>query len=129
MKFGQLFLRPVKKMLIKLFNQLKKHLKIEVKAAGVREDLTWLKECLKEAIAEDMKHLPLDFMAAIRLVQRRIRGWLGRSKARRKFSSVYLKKFDPETQAVYYVNSDYDPPEVTWERPKFMHHLWPGTSW
>ena len=109
--------------------QLKKHLKIEVKAAGVREDLTWLKECLKEAIADDMKHLPLDYMAAVRLVQRRLRGWLGRSKARRKFSSVYLKKYDAETKCVYYVNSDYDPPEVTWERPKFMHHLWPGTTW
>ena len=50
--------------------QLKKHLKIEVKAAGVREDLTWLKECLKAAIEEDMQHLPLDYMGAVRLVCR-----------------------------------------------------------
>jgi hypothetical protein len=57
--------------------QLKKHLKIEVQPVGVREDLSWLKECLKAAIQQDMKHLPLDYMGCVRLVQRRIRGWLG----------------------------------------------------
>lgn len=109
--------------------QLKKHLKIEMKAVGVREDLTWLKECLKAAIAEDMQHLPLDYMGCVRLVQRRVRGWLGRTKARRKFATTYLKKYDPNTGDVYYVNGMRDPPEVSFEKPRFMHHLFPANKW
>jgi hypothetical protein len=109
--------------------QLKKHLTMNITAIGVREDLTWFKECVKEAIAEDMKHLPKDFVGCVRLVQRRIRGWLGRSKARRKFASIFLKKYDATSGDVYYVDGSTDPPTVSWHKPLIMQHLFPRNNW
>ena len=92
-------------------------------------DDSWFKNMIKAAIAEDLKHMPLDFMGCVRLVQRRFRGMLGRNLARRRFAKYWLKKYDPHENKVYYVNGMTDPPSVQWHRPVFMIHLYPETTW
>ena len=109
--------------------QLKKKLEIKVQPIGYREDLTWFKSCLRDAIEDDLKHMPLDYIGCVKLIQCRIRGWLGRSKGRRQFAQLFLKKFDSTSNQTYYVFGGTDPPTVTWERPKFMLHLFPNTTW
>jgi len=109
--------------------QMKKKLEVQVTQAGRRVDDSWFKSMIKEAISEDLKHLPLDYMGAVRMVQRRFRGMRGRNVGRRVFAKYWLKKFDPSENKVYYVNGKTDPPTVQWVRPSFMLHLFPKTSW
>ncbi len=108
---------------------MKKKLEMKVVEAGRRIDDSWFKNCIKDAISEDLKHMPLDYMGCVRLVQRRFRGMLGRNTGRRTFAKFWLKKYDPSENKAYYVNGRTDPPTVTWERPKFMLHLYPKTKW
>lgn len=107
--------------------KLKKRLELNVAPVGVREDLTWFKESLRASVAEDLKKIPRDFMGAVRLVQRRARGMLGRNKARAAFIAVWAKKFDPEHDRFYYV--DQQNGQLSWERPAFFVHLFPNVRW
>lgn len=109
--------------------QMKKKLEVQVVQAGKRVDDSWFKNMIKAAIEDDLKHLPLDYMGAVRMVQRRFRGMCGRNIGRRVFAKYWLKKFDANENKVYYVNGKTDPPTVQWERPSFMLYLFPKTSW
>ena len=107
--------------------KLKKLLEVTAAPVGHREDLTWFKESLAASIYEDAKEAPLDYMGCVRLIQRRIRGMLGRNKVRGIFIAVYAKKFDPEHGRFYYVNQWSG--DLTWERPAFFAHLFPKIKW
>ncbi len=109
--------------------KLQKKLEIKLEDVGRRVDDSWFKNMLKTAIADDLKHMPLDYIGCVKLIQRRFRGMRGRNIGRRLFAKYWLKKFDAGENRVYYVNGKTDPPSVQWERPKFMLHLFPKTSW
>lgn len=107
--------------------KLKKRLEVNVAPVGVREDLSWFKEALRASVAEDLKKTPKDFMGAVRLVQRRARGILGRNKARAVFITIWAKKWDPENERFYYVDQQHG--QLSWERPAFFTHLFPKVGW
>lgn len=107
--------------------KLKKHLEMSVTAIGVREDLTWFKELLKTAIADDAKTCPKDYLGSVKLLQRRARGMIARNIARKLFIKVWAKKFDPENERFYYVNQETG--DIDWVRPPTFRHLFPKVNW
>jgi len=116
--------------MLKGVKKLKKHLEVVVQApGGRRESANWQLEQLREAIKEDLAHMPLDYMSAVRRVQTRARGMIGRNRMRKMFVEIFIKKFDATSGRCYYINSSAKPPSVSWERPMFMRHIFPNSNW
>ena len=106
--------------------KLKKHLEVTV-SVGVREDWTWFKDLLREAIAEDKRLCPKDYLGAVRMLQRVFRGVIGRTKARKLFIAQWAKKWDAERERFYYVNQHSG--DIDWVRPLLFHTLFPKRAW
>ena len=64
--------------------------------------------------------------AAIK-IQRRIRGYLGRKRARKVFIKAYVKLIDPASKRVYYFNNNSH--TSSWNRPLITRHLLPHIKW
>jgi hypothetical protein len=64
--------------------------------------------------------------AAIK-IQRRIRGYLGRKRARKVFIKAYVKLIDPASKRVYYFNNNSQ--TSSWNRPLITRHLLPHIKW
>jgi hypothetical protein len=64
--------------------------------------------------------------AAIK-IQRRIRGYLGRKRARKVFIKAYVKLIDPASRRVYYFNNNSQ--TSSWNRPLITRHLLPHIKW
>lgn len=105
---------------------LKKHLVIDVTKTV---DYSWFPPFFEEAVQREKQLLPLDPIVAITRIQVRARGMLGRNKARRQFSTIYRKKYDPESKMCFYVLLNTEPPTVTWDRPMIIDKLFPRSNW
>lgn len=109
-----------------LKKNIKKRLLIDmnVKSASKAE---WFEQFTKEAIAEERKVLPMDAASATVVIQRRLRGVLGRKKARRIFVATYSKRYDSSSGQCYYVNNQTG--ETSWQKPLITAKLISNTSW
>jgi len=72
------------------------------------------------------KKLSATETAAIR-IQRRIRGYLGRKRARKEFIKAYVKLIDPSSKRVYYYNNNSR--TSSWVRPLITRYLLPHIKW
>lgn len=70
----------------------KKKLLIDMNVSGGAASKEWFENFMKDAIETDKKNLPPDADAAATRIQKIIRGFLGRRKARRVFVTVYVKR-------------------------------------
>jgi len=107
--------------------KLKKHLEVTTAPIGVRVDMTWFKECLQRAIAEDLRSCPRDYIGCVRLLQRWFRGVAGRNRVRKIFINLWAKKWDPERERFYWVNLESG--DIGWERPFLFFRLYPNRKW
>lgn len=105
---------------------LKKHLVIDVNKTV---DYSWFPPFFQEAVQKEKELLPLDPIVAVTRIQVRVRGMLGRNKARKQFATIYRKKYDPETKMCFYVLLNTEPPVVTWDRPMIINKLFPRSNW
>jgi hypothetical protein len=71
--------------------------------------------------------MPLGAAKSVVVIQRHMRGVLGRKKAKRVFMKVYSKLFDPQARAPYYLNNKTG--ESSWTRPLMTHHLYKKSNW
>mmetsp|Transcript_10058 Transcript_10058/g.15233 ORF Transcript_10058/g.15233 Transcript_10058/m.15233 type:complete len:1075 (+) Transcript_10058:284-3508(+) len=108
-----------------LHKKPKSRLLINMKAKNHSHD--WFNEFVNNAIADEKMGLALDSDSAALIIQRHWRGVLGRNKARKVFVKVFAKTYDPSSGAYYYSNLNAG--TSSWERPAFMVHLFPKTSW
>lgn len=76
--------------------------------------------------ASSLPSSSLEAVAAIR-IQKRIRGYLGRKKARKVFIKAYVKLIDPASKRVYYFNNNSR--TSSWNRPLITRHLLPHIKW
>ena len=103
--------------------RLKKHLDIAQAPVGVRVDMTWFKDSLRDSILEDQRTCPRDYLGCVRLLQRWFRGIIGRNRARKLFISTWAKKWDPQRERFYYVNLLNG--DIDWVRPWLFNTLYP----
>ena len=93
--------------------------KVDVNKA--KETQAWWDNYWANALLEEEKIRPMKPEKAAILIQKMIRGkYLGRLYARRQCMNVWVKKWDPQYQSVYYLNmltgsSSYQRPFITYK--------------
>jgi len=108
------------------FHPIKKSKDDDSVTSSIDKD-TWFDQFTGVAINEEVSLLPLDPIAAVIRIQRRVRGMQGRKKARRVFVTMYCKRFDQTSQCYYYESTITG--ETSWERPRIAAYLLPGSTW
>lgn len=88
----------------------------------------WFENFFKETVEDEKKAMGPDkrSLASV-LIQRRIRGVLGRKRARKEFATTFTKQLDQRSQAYYYMNNVTG--ETSWTRPRIMKVLYPKSNW
>eukprot|EP01038_Epipyxis_sp_PR26KG_P007137 gene7137-9738_t len=87
----------------------------------------WMNNIQNEITKEYKKNIPLNSSLGAMIIQKIVRGMLARKKARKLFVATYVKKYHNESGLVYYANLNTG--DSTWEKPKFMKHLFPNSNW
>ena len=120
-----------------LKTKLKKKLTVMVEMNGQRKGKDngqeWLDEFLKQTSEMDKSSLPLNNSSssspsqAAAKIQRRVRGMLGRNKARKLFVKTFAKRMDPGSKSYFYVNQNTG--TTSWTRPFILKRLFPNSTW
>lgn len=87
----------------------------------------WFTEFYKGARQGEKGAIPLHGASAVVVIQRHMRGVLGRKKARKVFMQVYVKMFDSHAKAPFYQNTRTG--ESSWTRPRMTHYLYHRSNW
>mgnify|MGYP000728268900 CR=1 FL=1 len=103
--------------------QLKKTLQIDMNKKN--EGKEWFDAFFNEAADMENEVAPsLTKRGAAKRIQKLVRGFLGRRRARVFFTSTFTKRYDPTEKMCYYTNEATG--ETSWEPPRIIKYIWPG---
>jgi predicted nucleic-acid-binding Zn-ribbon protein len=110
---------------------MNKKMKLEIasnNAAKSKDDpKQWLDTFFLETSAAEKKTIPTGKDVAAIIIQKRIRGILGRSRARKLFTKIYKKYIDPQSNTPYYYNTRTK--ESSWNPPRLYKRLFGRSKW
>lgn len=104
-----------------------RHMHIDAAPLGKNGKEEWFAEFYSDARKSEKGALPLNASTAVVVIQRHMRGVLGRKKARKVFMQRYVKLFDSSAGCAYYQNVKTG--ESSWERPHMTRHLYHKSNW
>ena len=104
---------------------MKKTLQIDLKRKNDGKE--WFDAMFKQSVVEEQLIRPMNPDKAAVFIQKIGRRYLGRKKARKKFTEVFGKRFDPSSGKCYYTNLITG--ETNWDRPIITKILFPNSSW
>jgi len=103
-----------------------RHMHIDVNN-GKHGKEEWFQEMFSSARQSEKGALPPNASDHAVVIQKRMRGVLGRKKARKLFMQRYVKLFDAQSNCAYYQNNVTG--ESSWERPLMTKHLYHKSNW
>jgi hypothetical protein len=92
-----------------------------------KEPAGWFDRFLKTSTEVELTLIPPSHETAVERIQRIFRGFRDRRIARKEFVSVFLKRYDPNTQRHYYINTALG--TSSWDKPKIHSLLFPNSKW
>lgn len=102
-----------------------RHMHIENNTKIGKEE--WFTEFFTEARNSEKGAIPMNGAKSAVVIQKRMRGVLGRKKAKKVFMQTYVKMFDSYANAAYYQNVRTG--ESSWTRPLMTRHLFKKANW
>jgi hypothetical protein len=114
---------------------------------GAKDSEEWFKDFFAAALEEERDHLPIEASVAASRIQARVRGIIGRKRARKEFVATFYKRYvlfsvvfstswngvelfgryDNSSGACYYVNTSYG--TTSWTKPAIHSRLFTNGKW